>query len=127
MYAYNANEVRAAMPVDEQIRTLLDAFDFECCRQLMVVLGWRWGMSEDPPSVMQLRQDAEKSLRYVATLDPDETFVMSMSGGIVASRMHGALDLGFGFSARKTRFVCLRDLWCDRPRPWGEWIPDWTI
>lgn len=83
---------------EKQIGSILAAFDWEGCRQMMLVLKWRWGMDEASPSVAELRGCGERLLRDAIGSTPPESVSVWQTGGFLAMRSCGRLELYFGIN-----------------------------
>ena len=76
--------------MDERIEALLDRFDFEAVKKVMVALGWEWGCGAGAhiPTYNEMRQLAKELLEDAAVYGP-------ASGGFEARDEDGVLSLAF--------------------------------
>ncbi len=77
--------------MNEQIEEVLDAFDFDYVKKIMMFLDWKWGAGADAyiPSYNELRRTAKQLL--------EDTYLQGrcVTGGLEAEDSDGILRLVF--------------------------------
>ena len=83
--------------IEKMIADVMEHFDFDKVRKVMLYLDWKWHIGEGEmtvPSTYRLTKKAESLLRRVATFDDEEPRICS-TGGFTARMIDGALSLSF--------------------------------
>lgn len=83
--------------IEKMIADVMEHFDFDKVRKVMLHLDWKWDIGEGEmtvPSTYRLTKKAESLLRRVATSDDEEPRICS-TGGFTAKMFDGALSLSF--------------------------------
>jgi hypothetical protein len=78
----------------ELIDDIIDKFDFNGVRRIMVMLNWRWARNDDTPSVGEMRNTARRLLTDIC--DPsnaDADYIAT--GGFEVRRIEDGLELRF--------------------------------
>jgi len=104
MTLFENAEVNRSSELERQILHIEKRFDWDGVRQLMVCMGWRWGVDETPPSIENLKKTARCLLQEAWQNHPGESFSMISTGGFNAARINGVLELWFGFKGCKMNF-----------------------
>jgi hypothetical protein len=74
------------------IEDIMNDFDFDKVRKVMVVLNWHWSQVEQTPTVDEMKRTARRLLRDLC--ENDEIDFVS-TGGFEASKRDGGLELRF--------------------------------
>lgn len=74
---------------EAEIERIMDSFNFNACRSVMITMGWTWG--SELPSIERMRQTARSYLERVAFTDTDYI----SSGRFTARNEMGRLSLTF--------------------------------
>ena len=83
--------------IEKMIADVMEHFDFDKVRKVMLHLDWKWDIGEGEmtvPSTYRLTKKAESLLRRVATSDEEEPRICS-TGGFIAEMVDGTLSLRF--------------------------------
>lgn len=86
------------MTKTKEIAWILDHFDFCQVHDVMMMVGWEWGLDVGIPTIQELRQCAEKLLSQIG---PSKRGYQEVSTGglrasyIVGEKGHGYRELQF--------------------------------
>ena len=85
--------------IEKMIADVMEHFDFDKVRKVMLYLDWKWHIGEGEmtvPSTYRLTKKAESLLRKVANSDfVDKAPCICSTGGFTARMIDGALSLSF--------------------------------
>ena len=99
------------MRTEEQIKFILEDFDFERVRKVMKALDWKYDREKGIPTIKQLKSVARAALKNVS----EERPIVSMGG--FEAEMVSEKDTGTGFgSVLELRFII------DRVNPLSEML-----
>lgn len=76
----------------ELIDDIIDEFDFERVRKVMIMLNWQWAQTADVPSVLEMKKTARNLLRRMCE-ESDLDFYGT--GGFEVIRSDQGLELRF--------------------------------
>ena len=82
-------------PLEAQAADILERMKFRTISQVMILLGWCWNDSRTPPTIPQLKKQAEVMLQTAIQAPAElERYVAEM-GGFRVERYRGVLELMF--------------------------------
>lgn len=94
---FDADDIRTMKTIDDQIKYILDNFDFETVHIAMKALGFTWDINNDGvlvvPTVDRLRDHTEELLIKLTSKKPN--VISTMSGGFKASKCSGYFSLSY--------------------------------
>jgi hypothetical protein len=89
----------------EQIEKIMDEFDFDRVRELMVASKWKWATGEDDEKVVpngnEIRREAWRMLKQTV----NENQAMINSGGFTVIKLNDTLYLFFGVDSTSIEFA----------------------
>jgi len=82
----------------DRIDEIMDNFDFKKVEQTMKALDWKWGMADSIPEEYELRREARRLLKDVASenvRESDLRYAVATGGFKATKYFDGGLELEF--------------------------------